>query len=398
MKHFFTLALVLAVLSSTGCQKDITAPYPKPCIDAIANNAAHPMKDSLQAIIDRYIAKGIPGIQVVVKNNKGWHFTQGGYASLETKNKIEPCSTGWLFSITKTYTAVLVMKQQEKSKINLDAPIRQYLPAAVANGIEGSDKVTVRMLLNHSSGIINHTSLPEYMGGQLNDPTNQPTVDQLLQLLYGKSLMFEPGTDFKYSNSNYLLLQVILENVTGKSYGHLLETEILQPLQLKQTYFYLAEGRWKTLGFPSYYLDRYAKDELENVSRWNGLLANASYAYGGIAATAADAIRFYENLVTGKVVTNASWQEMRTWKTGKESTQPDYGLGLEYFQYAPGSAPQFGHEGDGIGNSTLMLYVPDNNTYLFVNCTVSRQIFGPFLFKITDFKNELSAYVAKWRP
>lgn len=397
MKMYAMTAMSLLTIFCS-CQKNVLTQPVKTSAHAVALASEHPMQDSLQAIIDKYVAKGLPGIQVVVKNKQGLYMTSGGYASTETKQKMEPNSTGWLFSLTKTYTAALVMQQKEKGAINLDATIDRYLAAAVSKGIPASDKISVRMLLNHSSGIVNFTELPEFLGRQLNDPLHQPTIQDDLKMMEGKPLNFEPGTDYAYSNSNYLLLQLILEKVTGKGYKELLQNNIFGPLQLQETYFNVNDPKIAALHFPNYYVDRFSDEQLVNCTKWNNELANASYGYGGIAATPTDAIGFYEALLNGKVVSDASLQEMKTWITGKKSSQPDYGLGLEYFQYAPGSTPQFGHEGDGIGNSTLFLYIPDTDTYVFANCTAGRQIFGPYLFKITDFKNELSRYVAKWRP
>jgi D-alanyl-D-alanine carboxypeptidase len=396
MKHILFLLLAVA-MAFTSCKKELLTGGPSSCTGSETGTTTHPMKDSLQAIVNRYIAKGLPGIQVAVKNNDGLYVTSGGYAHIETKTPFETCATSWIFSITKTYTAVLVLKQQEKGLIDVSKPIAQYLPKAVADHLVGSDEITVRMLLSHTSGIVDHTTLPEFMVRQFNDPAHQPSMQEDVEMVYGKPLLFEPGSDFSYCNTNYLLLQFILENSTGESYEHLLRSEILQPLHLKNTYYNVNAGLLKSLGFPNYYFDRHGNDQLENATQWNNYLGNASYAYGGIAATATDVISFYEALVKGQVISAASLQQMKIWVQGKASTQPDYGLGLEYFQFASGSTGQYGHEGDGIGNSTLVMYVPDNNTFLYVNITAGRKLAGPYLFKVTDFKNEISKYVATWR-
>ena len=151
------------------------------------------------------------------------------------------------------------------------------------------------------------------------------------------------------------------------------------------------------LKFPNYYFDATGSGQLQNVTTWNHYLGNASYGWGGIAGTPVDAILFYEALMKGKVVKQSSLQQMTDWFQGEDADTPNYGLGIEYWQFLEGSTPQRGHEGDGVGNSTMILYVPDNNTYLFINCTAGRLVPGPFLFKITDFKNELGKYVAGWR-
>lgn len=387
---FFSILTLLA----SACTKDV---YQLPTRDAEADvlpNPAHPLKDSIDAIVARYIEKGLPGVQVVVKNADGWYISNGGYASLENRQPMQDGQVSWYFSITKIYTAALILKQWESEKIDLDAPISRYLPADVANGVKGSDEVSVRMLLNHTSGIVNLTELPAFQLGQLNRPLEQPSVQERLEMVYGKPLMFSPGTDFSYSNTNFLLLQLILENVSSKSYESLLRQEILGPLNLSRQYYNLSEAEAMQLPFPNYYFDRYANAQLENCSRWNAALAGASNAYGGLAGTATDAIRFMEALVKGQVVSQASLDEMRQWVQGRESTQPDYGLGLEYYQFSDGTG-QYGHEGDGIGCTTQLMYVPDTDTYLYINITAGRQLFGPYLFRTTDFKKELCRFIAK---
>lgn len=392
MKNYLFLFAALTLFVFPACRKDLLQQPVVTCFNNnIPNNPYHPMKDSVEAIIARYINKGIPGIQVAVKNDHGWYITAGGYSRIETREKLQPCAGSWQFSLTKAYTAALVMKQHERGMINLDAKIAQYLPASIGNRLKGSDQVSVRMLLNHSSGIINFTELPAYMTGQFNNPADQPGIPEILEMIYDKELLSTPGSTYYYSNTNYLLLYLVLENITGKTYRQLLMTDILQPLQLNQTYYAISPAKATALNFPNYYFDRYANNQLENVTLWNHYIGEASYGWGGIASTPADAVLFYEALMQGRVVSNASLTQMTTW------FQQSYGFGIEYWQFMPGSTPQRGHEGDGIGNSTMILYVPDNNTYLYINCTAGRKLFGPYLFKITDLKNELAAYVSKWR-
>jgi D-alanyl-D-alanine carboxypeptidase len=393
----FIIITMISLLLISSCQQDLLVSDYQPGDDNLPSNPNHPMKDSLQFLVDKYISDGIPGAQVVVKNTDGWLHISGGYAKLETKEPFSSGGASWLFSITKTYTATLIMKQKEAGSIEPDSLISKYLPENILNKISGHEKITVRMLLNHTSGIVNVTELPEFVVGQLNDPLNQPTVEERLEMMDDKPLVFEPGTDFMYSNSNYLLLQLILENVSKKSYWQLLDEQILEPLQLTHTYHGLSEQQTLSLGFPNYYFDRYANEQLENNTKWNGALANASDAYGALAATPANVIKFHEALIEGGIISESSFQEMQTLVKGKNSTEPEYGEGFEYWQFNTGSMPQFGHEGDGIGCSTQFFYVPDNDTYLYININAGRQLYGPYLFKITDMKRDLCRYVANWQ-
>jgi D-alanyl-D-alanine carboxypeptidase len=388
---------MISLLLICSCQQDLLVSDYQPGDDNLQSNPNHPMKDSIQFIVDKYISDGIPGTQVVVKNADGWLHISGGFAKPEPKEPFSSGSTSWLFSITKTYTAVLIMKQKEAGSIEPDSLISKYLPENVLKKISGHEKITVRMLLNHTSGIVNVTELPEFVVGQLNDPLNQPSIEERLEMVKGKPLVFEPGTDFLYSNTNYLLLQLILENVSKKSYWQLLDEQILEPLQLTHTYHSLSEQQTVNLGFPNYYFDRYANEQLENNTKWNAALANASDAYGALAATPADVIAFHEALIEGEIISESSLEEMQKWVSGINSTESEYGEGFEYWQFKEGSTPQFGHEGDGIGCSTQFFYVPDNDTYLYININAGRQLYGPYLFKITDMKRDLCRYVANWQ-
>lgn len=357
----------------------------------------HPLKDSIESILSRYIQKGLPGIQVTVKNKQGWYATSAGYANAETKDTLMPCAPGWYFSLTKTYTAALIMMEKEKGNIDLDKSITHYLPLTITNKIKGAEKITVRMLLNHSSGLMNFTDLPEYLGRQFSDPTNQPTVDEMIDMSANRELISEPGKKYFYSNTNYLLLYALLQHSTGKSYSELLKERITEKHKLTETYYNVSPDKASSMGFPHYYADLQGKDLLSDVTTWNHFVGNASYGWGGIAGTPTDAIKFYEALMKGKIVNKQSLNEMITWFKEEGSEYPSYGLGIEYWQFRDGSTPQRGHEGDGIGNSTMILYVPDNDTYVFINTTAGRKIPGPYLFKVTDLKNELGRFIASWR-
>lgn len=394
MKLFHILLILLVFASLNSCRKELLGSDYQPTTEEIISNPLHPMRDSIQTIVNKYIGMGIPGVQVTIKNDDGWLYLSGGFSKIETGSSFHSGDMSWLFSITKTYTAVLIMKEIEKGNLNPDEKIENYLPFGVLENIADYQKITLRMLLNHTSGIVNVTELPVFMVGQLNNPLSQPTIEERLSMLKGIPPVFEPGTDFMYSNSNYILLQLILENITGTEYAHLLENEIFSPLGLTNTRYKLSDDDAIQLGFPNYYFDRHANEQLENITKWNNALANASDGYGGIAATPKDVINFYDALVHGNLISAASLNEMKKWIKGVNSTEPEYGEGFEYWQFKEGSTPQFGHEGDGIACSTQIFYVPDNNTIMYININVGRQLFGPYLFKITDFKRELCRYVA----
>ena len=132
-------------------------------------------------------------------------------------------------SITKQFTAALVMKLVEEGAIRLDAPVREYIPEYPA---PQGDRVTIHHLLTHTSGIPSYTDLPSFGGEMLATPL---TPGEIVALTWEDALEFEPGTGFAYNNTGYVLLGWIIERVTGQSYGEALEARLLSPLGLDDT-------------------------------------------------------------------------------------------------------------------------------------------------------------------
>jgi D-alanyl-D-alanine carboxypeptidase len=396
-----TVLLIAAAVFTlfSSCRKEL---YVQPAVTvtgSVAVNPNHPMKDSITALVQKHIARGIPGMQVMVKNANGWYVVNGGYAKIETRQPITDNMSAWIYSISKTYMATVILKLSERGLVNLDAPVKNYLSNDVLGRLANGDKFTVRQLLNHSGGLRNHTTEPAYQLAQLNNPLNQPNLAEKVKYLYGKPALFEPGTDFAYSNTGYALLQWIAEKVTGKPYSQILREEILQPLALTKTYYGISEEQRLQPGAPNYYFERYNNGVLENITKWHNSIAQGLEGYGGIIANGTDVIKFMEALIKGNIITNASLTQMRTWITGKNSDEPDYGLGLEYYgKYNKQAATiTYGHEGDGLGGTTQILYVPANDTYLFITINAGRQIAGAYLRKTSDAKTDVCRYVATYR-
>lgn len=387
--------LILLTIGSWSCDKDIYGTEVPTITGHVPVNAQHPLADSLTAIAQRNIKKGIPGVQIMVKSPAGWYVVNAGYAKVEEKKPMQDRMVAWLYSISKTYTAVLVMKMKEKGKIALDSSIQRYLPAHIAGRLPQAKAITVRMLLSHTSGFSNFTGSSAYFLAQFNHPLQQPSIEEQLEYVYKEPMIFEPGTDFLYSNTNYLMLTLILENLSGKTWAELLHREIVQPLELHNTYYPVTPEQVQTLGFPNYYFERFNNGVLENCTQWNHSVSYNLVGYGGIAANGTDVIRFMEALIEGKLISQKSLDEMRTWIKGKQSTEAEYGLGLEYFEYEKG-VPTYGHEGDNIGATTEVLFIPSKQTYIFISINAGRHLFGQYLFRTTDFKRELCGFISRF--
>jgi D-alanyl-D-alanine carboxypeptidase len=357
-------------------------------------NAQHSLAKPLQAILDKHAQKGLPGVVVAIKDAKGFWVGTAGYARLEDKTKMQPSHQHFSYSIAKTYTATLMMRLKERGLVKLDEPIHKYLPEAVSSRITDSHKITVRQLLNQTSGLPNFSDQISYSTAWLNTQMRGFNPQKLLEFVYGKRLMFEPGSDWAYSNTNYLLAALAIEHITQKSYRAVLSEEILQPLGLKQTFGQLSKNEVEQKPIPNTYFAKYSDLRIENITQGNiSTHGCSSLGEDGIIASPTDYLRFLEALVQGKIVSQASFKEMSTWVQAKTSTEPDYGLGLYWVNY--GKLPvEIGHQGLGLGGRTSLLHFSNNGITVFVATNVGMNMGGPYARLITDFVNEVNEFVA----
>ncbi len=393
------IAWIMLFISFISCQMDLQDEVSVITPGSIPVNNAHPMKDSIDALVKDAIQNGIPGMQVMVKNADGWYVANGGFSKIETRTPMNDNMVVWLYSITKTYTATLTLKLKERGLIDLDKPISTYLDKRVAEQMDKSNLVTVRQLLNQSSGYPEIVKDPAFMLNQLNNPNQLLSTEEMISFAYNKPTVHDPGKWFFYSNTNYGILTLILEKVSGKSFSRLLHDEILEPHQLRQTYSNLTDEQLVSIGFPNYYFERYNNGQLENITHWHNNIAQSLYGMGGVAGNGADVIRFFEALFDGQIVSNNSLQEMRTWIRGEGSDENDYGLGLEYYGKFNSQVPTetYGHEGDNLGGTTKFLYVPINDTYVFIQLNVGKQLWGEYFMRVIDAKQSVCKYVARYR-
>ena len=147
-------------------------------------------------------------------------------------------------SITKTYTAAIILQLMEEGNVNLDSPAVNYLPApfkAILDSMQYGPQVKVIHLLNHSSGIFSYTWVDQFYLDRYANLSRSFTVFDIMYYVteYGWFINY-PGTEHHYSNTNYIILGVIIEHITGKSYNDVLEEKIINPLNLSNTF--LAEG------------------------------------------------------------------------------------------------------------------------------------------------------------
>ncbi|HEX8576278.1 MAG TPA: serine hydrolase domain-containing protein [Flavobacterium sp.] len=352
-----TVALALAI-GITSCNDDNDEPAVDACAASAGVNPSHPKAAAFQAILDEYVQKGLPGLVLYVKTPQGVWTGAAGKSNIETGELMRPCNLVYSQSIAKTFTAVSVMKLVEEGQVGLDAPVNTYLPSSLYSSIANFNQATVRQLLNHTSGIRSYTDEPEYLSEVLENGAQGMTTQKNLEYVFGKPALFEPGTDFTYSNTNYLLLGRIIDHVTGASHADFFTNRIFRPLGLRDIYYKNEPGYPAPAGLPNTYRDL-GSGVLTNVTDIEIKILANDYGEGGILGLASNYAKFLEAIFKGNLVSPASRVAMTAWI---EMPNPFllnsyYGLGLLKTSTPFGTA--IGHLGDGAGCSSYMFYFPD---------------------------------------
>lgn len=194
-----------------------------------------PLPDTIQEQVDEAIASGFDGMIVYVDEaGKPPVFYTGGWKDRENRNPADSNSLFKIASISKLYTAVAVTKLAKEKRLLLDAPLTDYLPE-LKGRIVNSEKITLKMMVQHRSGIPNFTDNPAYWQNEIESD------HEALNFALDLPPSFEPDEGYQYSNTNYLLLRNIMDKVLGYSHHQYIKDNILIPLELNNTYFSLNE-------------------------------------------------------------------------------------------------------------------------------------------------------------
>jgi D-alanyl-D-alanine carboxypeptidase len=300
------------------------------------------------ALTDVVARDGLPGGVVVVRDDVDVTRASAGYADVDGSAKFAPHTHVRAASITKTFVAATILQLVAEGKIDLDAPIATYLPGRIRGKGIDADKITVRQLLRHQSG------LPEYFDADTPVPSQPVTADQLLDAALAKPAQFPPGSAIKYTNTNYVVAGLLIEEVTGRPAADEITRRIIAPLGLSDTYFPAPGDTRLRAPFAHGYevIDGNRKD----VTVFN---ASAAGMAGSLISSNEDTSAFITALLDGRVVPPAQLQEMmETVPMPDGDGLLDYGLGLMKVSL-PCGVTAWGHGGDIDGYHSFMAKTAD---------------------------------------
>lgn len=305
----------------------------------------------LDSIARAAVSNGVtPGLSVAVAQGDRILFARGyGLADVERGDSVREETVFRSGSVTKQFTAAAILRLAEQGRLSLDDEITRFLPDFPTQG----HRVTVRHLLNHTSGIRSYTSLGPRWAVRMGEDL---APEELIALFRDEPFDFAPGERFLYNNSGYFLLGMIIEQVTGQAYAEYVERELLHPLGLTGiTYCPNEPAAGHAHGY---------QPAAGGHAPSPPISMTHPYAAGALCATASDLVRWNHALVSGRVVRPESYRRMTTpdTLTSGEATAYGFGLGLGSLE----GVRLVSHTGGIPGFSAVLSYFPERDLSIAV--------------------------------
>lgn len=384
-----SLLLSLVSILSLGQSADKST---SKCELGVTLNARHSRGPAFDTIMKRFAPSILPGLSIAIYTaDEGWWAGSAGYSGLREKTPMENCHLQYLQSVSKTYMAVEILQLKERGKINLDQPITKYLPAKYSKHIRNAEKITVRMLLNHRSGIPEYNENPDFISKFIEHPTDVFTREECLKSISNQEPMFAPGSKYLYINTNYLILSLIADEITG-DHAAFIRKNIFEPLGLKNSFYGNDFKYLEGLNLPDSYWDVFNTGMAVKINNIQKATVVSTKGDDGIVCTPVDAVAFFKGLMEGKLLNPESMKEMLDF-VKDEKGHNRYGIGIIYFDL--NGIPAYGHGGGGMGAGCGLIYVPSKKIYLFFATNLGVFVESDLVKKAGDFRDQIFAELKK---
>jgi D-alanyl-D-alanine carboxypeptidase len=332
--------------------------------------AASPQVAGLDMLLESSLDDGLTGVVLLIDRDGEVLFNRAaGLADSEAQTPLSPTDRFRIYSITKAFTAVLVLQLVDEGVLALDDTVTDWLDDPAVARIPDVDQITLRQLLTHTSGVYDYFAEDSpfwqdaYLGEEA-DWSRVWTPEELLTYVDGANHAsdFAPGAGVHYSNTGYILLGLIVEEATGQAFADRLHQQILDPLGLSNTFFAATEP------VPGETVQGYhlLGEDLVNVTATH---LSAQWTEGGMVSTTQDLLRFTDALFGDELLQPTSQQEMFTFVT---SERPGIAWGMGVAQMHTAAGDVVGMAGDGPGFVARMFRLPDLDLTLVLLTNANR--------------------------
>ncbi|MFJ2259589.1 serine hydrolase domain-containing protein [Streptomyces sp. NPDC087844] len=359
-----TLATVLAGVGLTLPAAGATGATVTP-----AHGTSH--SKALQAGVDAIMETGTVGVVARSTDPRGARYATGGVADQATQAAVRPGDKFRIASAGKTFVATVILQLVGEGRLSLDDTVEHWLPGAVSGHGNDGGAITVRQLLQHTSGLFDYTAdFPEFASkaGYQADRYRTWTPEQLVAVAMRYAPEFAPGEGWSYSNTNYIVAGMIIQKVTGHTWNEEVTRRLIRPLGLRDTLAPTTDSR-----IPGRHLRGYSSfEEAGPAIDITELNVSAGGAAGAMISTTADLSRFYQALLGGRLLRPAELTAMKTTVPAPE-LEPGwpgvrYGLGLMKVPLSCGGA-YYSHGGNLPGYTTRNGISGDGRRTVVLNST-----------------------------
>ncbi|MEO8404247.1 MAG: serine hydrolase domain-containing protein [Chitinophagaceae bacterium] len=311
--------------------------------------------------------KKIPGLSICVSTSRKTLWIEGfGYADLENKKPVTITTMFRIGSLSKTFTAVGLMRLMEKDKIRLKDNVRKYVP----DFPEKKYPITIGELASHTSGI------RDYRKNEFISNVRYNSVRESLSIFKDDSLLFEPGTKYSYATYNYVLLSAAIENAANKNFLQYMKDEVFIPLELKNTMPDYNDSM--VTGRTKFYDEKdgnvVSGIVVDNSNKWGG---------GGFLSTPYDLVKMAKSLLNHDLLWKSSVKKM--WTPYKLANGQSIKYGIGWIRDMDSLHRSFlYHGGSSIGGRSFLLVYPNNDLIIAVTCNISTSFDQAFVMQVAN--------------
>ena len=359
------LVLALTLVSCTKPQISQTRVI-GPEIPWQDSSSSHPKNAQLNALLDKYKMKGFPGISLLVRDGNGTWVGSRGKADIGNDIDFVPGTVSKAASITKMMMGTLVFRMMEDSNRTgmgygaLNKKVNEWLPPGIMNRLANGNLITLGQCMKHETGIPDIIEQDPFYLAVLNHPNKKWTPEELLEYVYDEDALFAAGDSAIYSNTNTVLVAMVLEAQSGRKHADLLKEYIITPLGMTNTYYQPHDALPNSVA--QGYYDLYNNNTIVNVSN---LVTGSGNGYGGIYSNLFDLQKFAEALFINETLLDPqSFSIMQTY--GKQDGPNYYGYGLQKSFLNFGANFGIGHKGRDVGYTANLFHFPNKGvTHIF---------------------------------
>ena len=388
--------IISVVFLFNDCTKHFIAPT-EICIDNsefLQSSLTHPKGEAFQAVLDQYISDGVPGATLLVADSHGVWTGAAGYADIKNNIVMQPCHILKPGSVTKMIIGNVMWQLQEEGKVNIEDLILNYVPEVAAK-ITNGDQITIKMLLNHTSGIYPIARDLNYNLAVVNDFTRGWSSEEIIHYFTNKPATNLPGEKYYYSNTNTLISELIIESITNEPLEVTLENKVFNPSGMNNTVYFDYSEEFPLGNLAQGYVDFH--NDGGNIQNISDLNPGSGNGYTGLYSNAEDMYLFVKALfIENSLISENSLNEILDsffYSESGNSASSSGAIHRQDIEFFGDSIMAYGHSGGDIGYAAHVTFIENSETIVIINYNYGTQFWTPIGDKINELKKEIYSLV-----